>query len=458
MSLMYIVFVFIHLSLYGMETVDNSFSFNHGSLLKNQVKIEYSTVTGKGTRSSQEDRIAVHYNDFFWSCAVFDGHGGSETSEILADKNNGLLNDLHKQNFFSKNIIKNVYTNYDKQIEDSKKVVKSGSTAVTFTVDVMRQQLFLAHCGDSIGLLIQDKKIVYWTVPHDTNIQTEVERIKEAKGIIFDKRVNGIINLTRSFGDYKIYGEDYDNNSFPQLIIADPEVFETKLQQEKPVIGLLCSDGFTDYFCAGMKDLNSQNIKTELLEPLATIICKLIECGRPISGLAFDLVCLMHWNKSVNKILESIHTNMDWNNIKNESTSWKSYDNVSVVVFEVSDGEYNNADNKQGQLLPERNDLNQENTRVKDAFNNTTQEVKNSEAVDNAQKISNQNKFCKDDISRDKDKATISGNTPKNPSSTITKIFNYAKSLISLKHICFGTLGFCLTAYILKQLYRFKSA
>lgn len=454
---MHIIFVFIHLCFYGMETVDNSFVSSHGSLLKNQVKIEYSTVTGKGTRSSQEDRIAVHYNDFFfWSCAVFDGHGGSQTAEILADKTSGLLNFLHNQNNLNQETIKKVYTEYDKNIEKSQKAGECGSTAVTFTVDVMRKQLFLAHCGDSIGLLIQNKKIVYGTVLHDTNLKTEVTRIREAKGIIFDKRVNGIINLTRSFGDYKIYGEDYDNNSFPQLIIADPEVFETKLQQEKPVIGLLCSDGFTDYFCAGMKDLNSQNIEKKILEPLAIIICKLIQCGRPISGLAFDLVCLMNWNKSVDQILNSIDTNMDWNNIKDESSSWKSHDNVSVVVFEVSNSQDNTSeiinpqqsltvndhgvDNQVSQLfadnqkgLSKQNDLNEQERKTGNIDN------KNGSIIQNNSKTN-------DDISKDS----------KKPSSTITKIFNYAKSLVSLKCICLGTLGF-LTGYILKQLYRFKN-
>lgn len=337
MFLIYIIFLFVHLFFYSMETVDNSFLSNNGSLVKNQVNIQYSTATGQCGRLNQEDRIAVNNeSDLFFSLGVFDGHCGSQIAEILADQTNGLLNALHKKALLNKETIKKVYTEYDKSIERSRNTGVSGSTAVTVTVDVMRKQLSLAHCGDSIGVLIENKKILYWTVPHDTHIQTEVARIRGARGIVYGGRVNNNLNVTRSFGDYDICGKDYDNHCFPQLIISDPEVFETRLKPEKPVIGLLCSDGFTDYFCSGMQDFSSQNIQEKLLEPLSTIICKLIQCGRPISGLAFDLVCLMNWNKSVNTILESIKKDMDWETIKNESSSWKSRDNVSVVVFEIA--------------------------------------------------------------------------------------------------------------------------
>lgn len=326
-----------------METVDNSFVCGSGSLVNNQVRIQYSTATGKCGRSNQEDRIAVNNkSDFLFSLGVFDGHGGDETAEILADQTDGLLNALHNNPLLNQKTIKKVYTEYDKKIKDSKKTLKSGSTAVTCTVDVMRKQLFLAHCGDSIGVLIQDKNILYSTIPHDTHIKTEYNRIYDTGGFIADERVNGKLNLTRSFGDYGMCKKSEEKN--PKLIISDPEVFENTLQQEKSVVGLLCSDGFTDYFCSGMENLNSKNIEKKILLPLKDIICKLIQCGRPISGLAFDLVCLMNWNKSVDKILNSIDINMDWDSIKNESSSWKSYDNVSVVVFEVSDSQDNTSE------------------------------------------------------------------------------------------------------------------
>lgn len=82
---------------------------------------------------------------------------------------------------------------------------------------------YIANAGDSRSVLCRDGKAINLSYDHKPELAEEEARIKKAGGVITMGRVNGGLNLTRSFGDF-----DYKrNNGLPyseQMITCKPDV------------------------------------------------------------------------------------------------------------------------------------------------------------------------------------------------------------------------------------------
>lgn len=66
---------------------------------------------------------------------------------------------------------------------------------------------YVANSGDSRSVLCREGKAVALSEDHKPDCPIEEARIKKAGGVISMGRVNGGLNLTRSFGDF-----DYKRN------------------------------------------------------------------------------------------------------------------------------------------------------------------------------------------------------------------------------------------------------
>jgi len=65
----------------------------------------------------------------------------------------------------------------------------------------------VANAGDSRSVLCQAAKAIDLSTDHKPESEEEETRIKKAGGVVHMGRVNGGLNLTRSFGDF-----DYKRN------------------------------------------------------------------------------------------------------------------------------------------------------------------------------------------------------------------------------------------------------
>lgn len=115
---------------------------------------------------------------------------------------------------------------------------KSGSTAVICYIK--DQHLFCANIGDSHCLLGCTGKNYYkLTTDHKPSVPSEKERIEGLGGKVYKKlgisRVNGILTVSRAFGDIDLY----------PYVSSEPSIQVLEIEEEHNFL-LLASDGLWD--------------------------------------------------------------------------------------------------------------------------------------------------------------------------------------------------------------------
>ncbi|XP_074655695.1 integrin-linked kinase-associated serine/threonine phosphatase 2C-like [Tubulanus polymorphus] len=153
--------------------------------------------------------------------AVYDGHGGKRASNYAAKHLHinltekfpkGDLTQLEKD---MKKCMLEVYKKTDeeflKEAAKQKPQWKDGSTATT--VLLVNDTLYIANIGDSTAVLCRQNDVketipITLTKDHSPIAYEERQRIQKAGGTVKEGRVNGILEVSRSFGDgpYKRFG------------------------------------------------------------------------------------------------------------------------------------------------------------------------------------------------------------------------------------------------------------
>lgn len=148
--------------------------------------------------------------------AVFDGHGGPRQMgsshvanyarmylhERLA-KNLGYV-DLSDREVVSRTIVE-TFVELDREMYDAK--MEFGSTCTAILIDPLLDIIYQINLGDSRSILFTNQSIISATVDHDTNLESEVDRIEKAGGYVSFGRVVGVLLVTRAFGDFKLKNE-----------------------------------------------------------------------------------------------------------------------------------------------------------------------------------------------------------------------------------------------------------
>ena len=168
--------------------------------------------------------------------AIFDGHGGKLVSDYLYNNyEKTLISILEKNNYNIEKSIKESFKEIDNNLEKIPNTKTIGSTATIILID--NNILYCANVGDSESYYISKDKIIKLTNLHNCKNKNEVERVKNSKGLIFGNRVFGMLNLTRSIGDFdfKIYG-----------VINEPFIYKVNLIENYSKYVILGSDGVWD--------------------------------------------------------------------------------------------------------------------------------------------------------------------------------------------------------------------
>ena len=193
--------------------------------------------------------------------SVFDGHGGNEVAYYLRDNFWKVLK--KHPNFKSKDnelALVQTFKMLDEQLitsegnqklkelshspktswDDSKirgVAYSVGSTACVALIT--SESIFVANLGDSRCIISKGGKAYDMSVDHKPNLSSEKKRIKAAGGFIKDNRVQGMLNLSRSFGDM-IYKDNSELSPKKQLVISVPEICEQKLDEDVDFLFLAC--------------------------------------------------------------------------------------------------------------------------------------------------------------------------------------------------------------------------
>lgn len=232
-----------------------------------------------GKRPTNEDTHAFANLNSVYFYAIYDGHGGKGVSAALKrDFASKMLQALKGINLtLTKNykqvrsIMVKTVINYDNSLyKSSKNFNGTGSTATM----VVRQHntLYFINLGDSRSVLYNKKtgKIVFTTTDHKPTTISEHNRILRSGGYVSGKRVNGILALSRAFGDFNLKkNKQKQFMSEHGPVSSRPNITIVKLTQpSKNYRLILACDGLWDVFT------NKQVVKMVGTKTINRSLCK----------------------------------------------------------------------------------------------------------------------------------------------------------------------------------------
>ena len=215
------------------KETDNIFSYKEFSYNENQ---------NENCRKSMEDFSDINpyfYHDeqfkisFF---ALYDGFCGKEVAVYLQKKlQQCLLTNIKKNKFDIEKSFGDTFSQMENSIKEISNSSTCGSTATV--VLIVNKIIYCANIGNTSCYSIYSKnQIKKISIDHDCKNQTEIERVKQNGGAIFNKRVFGSLSLTRCFGDFdfKAYG-----------VTSKPTISKKKIGKEENFL-IIASDGVWD--------------------------------------------------------------------------------------------------------------------------------------------------------------------------------------------------------------------
>ncbi|GFT19091.1 hypothetical protein NPIL_208171 [Nephila pilipes] len=260
----------------------------------------------KNKRRKMEDRHVIHHDlnllldlkdapahSYY---AVFDGHSGVDAASYASAhlhvnivKHPAFLTD-------TETAIAEAYKITDENFlkKCSEENLKSGSTVVCALV--REKKVYLSWLGDSQAVLVKEGKPVIVTDPHKPERMDEKKRIEGVGGEITSHtgvpRVNGILAVTRAFGD----------PDHKRYITSEPEITTFELDGTEDFLILAC-DGLWD----GMspEDVTSAlyyNLSGSALdEPLDAVAAKLVHQSK-LQGSEDNITAIVVFLRDINAI------------------------------------------------------------------------------------------------------------------------------------------------------------
>lgn len=128
----------------------------------------------------------------------------------------------------------------------------SGSTGVVAIYDGRKRVLTVAGVGDSLCVLCRNGRAVEMNKMHRMDNAAEKERVKKAGGTIINNRVNGVLAVSRAFGDTQFKTlPAMEGKTLPlhrlaeSLVTALPEI-HSEIITPKTEFAVLATDGLWD--------------------------------------------------------------------------------------------------------------------------------------------------------------------------------------------------------------------
>lgn len=197
-------------------------------------------------KRSHEDVFQCKNLGQFRYFGVFDGHGGSNnlTTQHVADYCSKHLHERLGEKLFSidinnvsavKDAIVETFVEFDTEMKT--KGLLYGSTASVVLIDDANKRIYQINLGDSRSILFDNFKLLSTTVDHNPLDPIEKQRIVNAGGVVYQRRVMGMLLISRSFGDFDL-----------KMSLKDPETkydCKTGILTAIPDIIVIegCSDG-----------------------------------------------------------------------------------------------------------------------------------------------------------------------------------------------------------------------
>ena len=200
---------------------------------------------------AHEDRYQIKTIGNYRYFAVFDGHSGAfkMNSYHVADVCTNLLHiqlamklyNADKNNII--NIIKESFVEFDRLMYNEGKLW--GCTCTMILIDDYNKLIYQINLGDSRSLIFVDNEIIAATTDHKPLNYIESERILTAGGYITtDDRIDGILNISRGFGDFYLKQKNNRYDPINGKVSAVPDIRMIDYSPYNvPIYIILTSDG-----------------------------------------------------------------------------------------------------------------------------------------------------------------------------------------------------------------------
>jgi protein phosphatase 1G len=274
--------------------------------------LKYAVCSMQGWRRTMEDSHLVALdlgtNKDTHIFGVFDGHGGIEVAEyvknhfveIFINNSKYLKGDIksalketfltldnnlqsieamkeltHSHEIFVKTYNLNDNENINNNDIENSDYIDNIAYNIGCTCNILviyKNILYFANAGDSRSVLLKNKgEVNSMSIDHKPELPNEFNRIKKAGGRIIEGRVNGLLNLSRSIGDFQFKNRK-DLKQEEQIVTCNPDIlFENRSKNDDFVImgcdGIwecISNTGISEYIYDKENNINNVNKNKEL--------------------------------------------------------------------------------------------------------------------------------------------------------------------------------------------------
>lgn len=199
--------------------------------------------------------------------AIYDGHGGRQcvdyVTELLHDN---LLAEIQKAPSNVPDAFIRAFNTTDRNMQASG-INTSGCTACCCLLQEEKasRAIYTAHLGDARAVICRGGLAVRLTSmsDHKATDPTETKRVIEAGGTIFNERVNGMLAISRAFGDHQLKAPALPNDVVSNI----PDITSTELTDQDMFVIVAC-DGLWDV----VEDQESVNLVLEGIRELMALL------------------------------------------------------------------------------------------------------------------------------------------------------------------------------------------
>eukprot|EP00796_Vickermania_ingenoplastis_P013267 gene13267-9110_t len=248
--------------------------------------VRYGCSSMQGWRRAMEDDhslVLLPNGGFF---GVYDGHGGDTTAKFCAAHLHEFVfgTEAYKSNDIRKGL-HDGFVELDKHMFRTNSNNRTGCAAVVLYIH--DGVLYCANAGDSRCVMCRNGESFPLSTDHKPVNASEQHRIERAGGYVWNRRVNGILALSRAIGDFSFKA----NSVVPweqQAVTSAPEVRSTPLNTEEDTFAVLACDGIWDVM-SSEQVIQFVKMRREQLMPLGTIAEELMDAC--LSSQPFGIGC-----------------------------------------------------------------------------------------------------------------------------------------------------------------------
>merc|ERR1740121_2662254 len=199
--------------------------------------------------------------------AIYDGHGGRQCVDYITQNlHENLLQELQKAPSNVPDGFIRAFNITDRNMQASG-INTSGCTACCCLLQEEKtsRAIYTAHLGDARAVICRGGLAVRLTSmsDHKATDPAEAKRVIEAGGSIFNERVNGMLAISRAFGDHQLKAP-----ALPQDVVSNvPDITSTELTDQDMFVIVAC-DGLWDV----VEDQESVNLVLEGMRELLALI------------------------------------------------------------------------------------------------------------------------------------------------------------------------------------------